>query len=123
MTDYNYRKRHRTVESDCDLESKNYDITIKKFDFSSIMACIENLSSRDDYTKIEVILKSIDTKLNKLDDIDKLEILIKKLEKKFEDVIREKDYEISNLKEEMDNLKVKLRDDVMELKNLNDYYT
>jgi chromosome segregation ATPase len=126
-----FRKRQRTLSTETafsnDGDDEN-DISNNSNEINSLINYIKNLNmdisltNKKEYLKIEGILKLIDYKLNKLDNIEKLEFKIKKLENKFDNIIREKDYEISNLKEEMDNLKFQLNDNTNEIKNMNNYY-
>lgn len=126
-----FRKRQRTLSTETafsnDGDDEN-DISNNSNEINSLIKYIKNLNmdvsltNKKDYLKIEGVLKLIDYKLNKLDNIERLELMIKKLENKFDSIIREKDYEISNLKEEMDNLKFQLNDNTAEIKNMNNYY-
>ena len=126
-----FRKRQRTLSTETafsnDGDDEN-DISNNSNEINSLINYIKNLNmdisltNKKEYLKIEGILKLIDYKLNKLDNIERLELIIKKLENKFDNIIREKDYEISNLKEEMDNLKFQLNDNTNEIKNMNNYY-
>lgn len=128
-------KRHRSSSLDVETEPimnaaipvNLYTIPQESFDMSALLSSIQtlNMTNKVDYNKIEGMLINMNSKLNKLDDIDKLELMIKKVERKFENVIREKDYEISNLKEEMDTLRFQLKEDssVLNSNNISSYYS
>ena len=98
---------------------------IESFDMNSLIESIQrmNVTNKIDYSKIENMLSTINSKLSKLDDIDKLEIMIKKVEKKFESIIREKDYEISNLKDDLDTLRFQLKEDTTVSNSISNYYS
>lgn len=98
---------------------------IEPFDMSALLASIQtmNVSNKMDYSKIENMLSTINGKLQKLDDIDKLELMIKKVEKKFETIIREKDYEISNLKDDLDTLRFQIKEDNQTSNSISSYYS
>lgn len=128
-----YIKRHRSSSLDVEIEpmfSSAMPINLnqthqKSFDMNTLLSSIQDMNTinKVDYNKIEGILTKMNSKLNKLDDIDKLEIMIKKVEKKFENIIREKDYEISNLKDEMDTLRFQLKEDSKATKSISSYYS
>ncbi len=128
-----HKKRIRSTSLDVETEpimsaaipiglNSNY---VEPFNMSSLLESIQtmNVSNKIDYSKIENMLETINSKLNKLEDIDKLEVMIKKVEKKFEHIIIEKDYEISSLKDEMDTLRFQLKEDTMMSNSMNNYYT
>jgi hypothetical protein len=128
------RKRQRSSSTETEFSSDD-DIKMCKSnsgesesEIDSLIKYIKTLSmdlsmtNKKEYLKLESILKLIDYKLNKLDNIEKLETMIKRVEKKFDYIIREKDYEISNLKEELDTLKLQLNENTSEIKSMNDYF-
>jgi len=128
-----HKKRQRSLSLEVEIEpNMNTGIPVnlhenyqESFDMSALLSSIQtlNITNKLDYNKIEGMLTTINSKLNKLDDIDKLELMIKKVERKFENIIREKDYEISNLKDEMDTLRFQLKEDSNVSNSISSYYT
>ena len=75
--------------------------------------------------KIYEKLKIIDKKIEKINDIDKIYIKINNLEKQIEKLSVDKDYDIANLQEKLDNLTCNINEYKLELKtnSINDYFS
>jgi hypothetical protein len=129
------RNRDHRLEKDIDEYTLNSIITnINCLNINNnndfllkITNIIENNIKTNQLDKIYNKLNSIEKKLEKLNEIDNIYIKIKSLEKQLEKISIDKDYDILNLRDKLDNISFDIKESKynLELKTngINDYFS